>query len=471
MRRARALRRALVAGLLATMAATLLAAFGSSPASAGPYESSQYFSVDISAAPDAVWHGYPTTFNVVVTDKANDNRALKNIYIAGGSLGTSCTNTQFPAKLVNASHTLSCTVPSQAAGVDFLASITINANITNATLGNVVKWNDRVTADKTIGWESKGIDVSIEAPQPGGYMAGTDVELDLTATNTGTVPLDNVLMTGLPGANCSFFLGTLQPGESRVRSCTRQTTVTTLPYQFSAQATGYVNTPVVPYQAPNVSDTTDVWVNVWLPVMGVEVALSDDQPAGWLVGDPMYTDISVTNTSNVTADIDVDTPGYTCPTSVVLAAGATHTYRCDILNKTADFAVTANATATPAGLSGFGTPTASDTASETFEVLTFGVTIHDLRTNPAASTIPVRIDVENRVWNPQIVQLVTGFSQCNQPSLSVPGFSTVSVYCTITSTSDITMTAQAKQGWQLLGFDSHRFSVGPKKPSDVIITR
>lgn len=436
---------------------------GAGPAAAGPYESGQFFSVDISAAPDHVWENYPTTFNVAVTDKAGDSRKMKDISITSTSPGLTCTNTQFPNALNGATHTLVCTVPAQLAGTDYHASISIKANIVRTGLfQTVVKWNDSVTADKWIGWESKGIDVSIQPPNATGYMQGADVTLDLTATNTGTLPLQNVQLTGLPGANCSFFIGTLQPGESRMRTCTKHTGITEQSYQFTAQASGSIGTPVVPAQWSNVvTDTTDVWVTLWAPSMGVDVSLTDDQPAGWVIGDPMYTDISVTNTSNVTTDVAVATNGATCNNTLTLPAGGTYTYRCNVVNKTSDFTITANATATPTGLTGFGVPTAQDSASTNFHVLPFKVSIVDLRADPkVAATIPVRIDVQNRVWNAQAAQLDTGFSQCNQ-AVSVPGYQTTSVYCTVTMTSTFTMTAKvALGGWNVLGYDTHLFSVG-----------
>jgi uncharacterized repeat protein (TIGR01451 family) len=161
----------------------------------------------------------------------------------------------------------------------------------------------------------------------------------IAVTNTGDVPLTNVVVSDALAPNCARTVGALTVGDNQVYTCT-----------LANVTNDFINTAIVtgtPPVGPDVSDFDVAFVDVVNPYIRI-VKTPDVQVVR--NGSTATFTITVVNTSDTTLSnvIVSDPQSPNCARAVgTLAAGNDHTYTCTVAGVTDDFINNATVTGTP----------------------------------------------------------------------------------------------------------------------------
>ncbi len=281
--------------------------------------------------------GAPATFEITVNNTGNVD--LENVVVSDPALAA-C-DTILTLLAIGETVTYSCTQ------LNVLNDFTNVANITADPVGGGTPVTDSDDADVVVNApEILVVKTAINGSNIQTVNPNGIAYFNIRVTNTGSVDLENVVVSDPLTPACDTILAILPVGQTVFYSCTLGNVTT--PFTNVANATA---DPVGGGNPVTATDNTDVLLsNPGIAITKTALDGTDNQlvnPDG-----TAYFEITVTNTGDVgllsVTVSDPQSPG--CDNIVGnLAVGESFTYTCSIDNISADFINTANVTADPAG--------------------------------------------------------------------------------------------------------------------------
>jgi len=281
--------------------------------------------------------GSNVPFEIAVT---NTGEVPLTDVVISDTLVPGCTNT-FASLAAGETKTYSCTAVNVTKGFTNIASVTGKA--------------DQVTVSdedpSTVQIADIDISKQAEGPDSRTFTSGSDIDFEITVTNTGEVDLTEVVVTDELVPGCAKTIGSLAVGETQSYTCTIKNV--TEGFTNVAKVTGKSDEVVVSDEDPST-----------VLVASIYLRKQEKGPdsRNFASGSDVDFEIEVKNTGE--ADLtdvevtDAEVPG--CAKTIGdLAAGETTTYTCTASHVKAGF----TNTATVEGHSGEITVTDSDTST------------------------------------------------------------------------------------------------------------
>ncbi len=314
-----------------------------------------------------------------------------------------------------------CTV----SGVDRALTNTASATGRPATGG------PPVTGDATASVGVRGVSITKSTATPVVLVDG-QATFHLVVTNSGTVPLTDVVVTDPLTGTCARTIGALAPGASVGYDCS--TTV----------STGLTNTATVTAGDGNGGTVTDS-ASARVDVAALSVTKTAQTPVVLRGGTATYT-IEVRNTGGVDlSPVTVtDAVAPDCSrTLATLVAGTSTSYTCSVTGVDHGFTNEVDATGTPVG--GGPAPTAHDSAAVQVSSITLSKTARPARVN-AGGLVTFALVVTNtgEVGLDDVTVTDDSFAPCVRTFSHLNAGAAQTWTCTTTAgTTDITNTATA----------------------------